>query len=134
MGGYESGLKYLAKYLASKETTIVLLGKSAAHIEDDLARLGSHPNIIRSPQRQILTDYVDMLKRIQQANTDQEIMVVEDHSRTNGKIRFIAERLPSVEVVSVVGKTSVTNLSNCRVLEIDPIQAEELHAARSTFR
>lgn len=127
---YERGLRYLARYLTKNKSTVVLLGGSAANVESDLTAIGSSPRIVKSPSRQCLTDYVEDVKRIAAGETD--VVVVEDHSISNGKILFIGEKLPHVEVVSIIGKRAVRFLPNCRVLEVDKDEAEMLHRKRST--
>jgi hypothetical protein len=133
MSKYQNGLERLAKHLATdgSQTTVVLLGGSASHVEADLAAIGSYPKIVKSPPRQCLTDYVVDVEAVTHSQRGQ-VMVVEDHSLTNGKALFIGEHLPDVQVVSIVGKQAIRTLPNCQVLEIDPAEADMLHRRRST--
>ena len=131
MNKYEKGLSYLANQLAENKKTVILLGGSASHLESDLAAIGSFPKTVKSPPRQCLTDYVDDVRKIAK-NSEDDIVIVEDHSLSNGKIMFLGEHFPDVEVVSVVGKKPIKYMPNCRVLEIEPSETDILHKRRST--
>jgi hypothetical protein len=131
MSKYKEGLIHLANQLAENGKVVVLLGGSASYIEADLASIESFPKTVKSPSRQSLTNYVDDVKKIVE-NSEDDIVIVEDHSLTNGKILFLGEHFPDIDVVSVVGKKPINYMPNCRVLEIEPSEADTLHKKRST--
>ncbi|MBU0974936.1 hypothetical protein KKD03_04525 [Patescibacteria group bacterium] len=131
MRKYEQGLKTLAEGIKKNDKLVVLLGGSASNVEADLNSIGLFPDVIKSPPRQCLTDYVDDIKMIA-ADTGRPLIVVEDHSLTNGKIHFISEHFPDIEVVSIIGKKYTKIFPNCKVYEVDEEEVNNLHKTRST--